>query len=85
LYKASENCLASFIFDAKGCQPVSYYAFIIGWLLPSPPPGYPWPITFSFTLSNFFKSLAVVLGFFPLENRPYHLLSICYKFNKNVF
>ena len=59
-------------------RPVSYYAFFKGWLLLSQPPGCFGILTSLNSLSHDLGTLAVGLGYFPLDTGPYHPMSASY-------
>jgi len=56
---------------------VSCYAFIIGWLLPSLPPGYQGSLKIDLVVHYVknFRTLTKNKGYLPLEQRPLHLSS----------
>ena len=72
--EASVHCLSPVTSLARELlfRPVSYYAFFKGWLLLSQPPGCFGVFTSFLSLSNDLGTLAVGLGFFPLDDGPYH-------------
>ena len=59
-------------------RPVSYYAFFKRWLLLSQPPGCFGVFTSLNALSHDLGTLAVGLGYFPLDTGPYHPMSDSY-------
>src|SRR6202042_3788521 len=69
---ASVRCFSPVTSSAQDFlfRPVSYYAFFKGWLLLSQPPGCFGILTSLNSLSHDLGTLAVGLGYFPLDTGP---------------